>query len=60
QDFKILYRQANKGRVININNSKKVIKYINGTLRVEFDLDILPKLKLVIDINNLLLELTYY
>ncbi|KAF2191899.1 hypothetical protein K469DRAFT_555127, partial [Zopfia rhizophila CBS 207.26] len=59
-DFKILYQQANKSRVININNSKKVIKYINGMLRVEFNLDILSKPKLVIDIDNLLLGLIYY
>ncbi|KAF2189139.1 hypothetical protein K469DRAFT_563472, partial [Zopfia rhizophila CBS 207.26] len=59
-NFKILYRRANKDRVININNNKKIIKYINGMLRIEFNLDILSKLKLVINIDNLLLRLIYY
>ncbi|KAF2176925.1 hypothetical protein K469DRAFT_605438, partial [Zopfia rhizophila CBS 207.26] len=56
-NFKILYQQANKSKVININNNKE---YINGILRVEFNLDILSKPKLVISIDNLLLELIYY
>ncbi|UKZ47469.1 hypothetical protein TrVGV298_001687 [Trichoderma virens] len=35
----MLYRRANKGKVINANDCEEVVKYINGTLKEEFDLN---------------------
>ncbi|KAF2178453.1 hypothetical protein K469DRAFT_731689 [Zopfia rhizophila CBS 207.26] len=46
--------------VVNANNGKEIVKYINGTLRVEFNLDVLPKPKPVMGVNDLLLGLTYH
>ncbi|KAF2181317.1 hypothetical protein K469DRAFT_729448 [Zopfia rhizophila CBS 207.26] len=60
RDFKMLYRRANKGRVVNANDGEEVVKYINGTLRVEFDLDVLPKPKPVMGVDDLLLGLTHH
>ncbi|KAM7192172.1 Protein of unknown function (DUF3435) domain containing protein [Rhypophila sp. PSN 637] len=51
RDFKMLYRRANEGRVINANDCAEIVK---------FDLDKMPKDKPVLGIDDLLLGLTHH
>ncbi|KAG5748063.1 hypothetical protein H9Q70_009255 [Fusarium xylarioides] len=60
RDFKMLYRRANKGVVINTNDSQEIVKYINGDLSMQFRLDSLPKPKPVMGVDDLLLGLTHH
>ncbi|KAM7188974.1 Protein of unknown function (DUF3435) domain containing protein [Rhypophila sp. PSN 637] len=56
----MLYRRANEGRVINANDCAEIVKYIQGPLTAEFDLDKMPKDKPVLGVDDLLLGLTYH
>ncbi|TAQ84693.1 hypothetical protein B7494_g6981 [Chlorociboria aeruginascens] len=56
----MLYRRANKGRVINANDCAEVVKYIQEPLTEEFDLDKMPKEKPVLGVDDLLLGLTHH
>ncbi|KAJ9133697.1 FluG domain-containing protein [Pleurostoma richardsiae] len=60
RDFKLLYRRANKGRVINGNDCEEVVKYIRRDLTEEFHLDMLPKPKPVLGVDDLLMGLTHH
>ncbi|KAI5455793.1 hypothetical protein BGZ63DRAFT_409706 [Mariannaea sp. PMI_226] len=60
RDFKMLYRRANKGHVVNANDCEEIVKYINGILKVKFHLDDLPKTKPVMGVDDLLLGLTHH
>jgi len=60
RDFKMLYRRTNKGRVVNANDCEEIRKYINGTLKDDFDLDIQAKCKPVMGVDDLLLGLTHH
>ncbi|KAM7210244.1 Protein of unknown function (DUF3435) domain containing protein [Rhypophila decipiens] len=60
RDFKMLYRRANEGRVINANDCAEIVKYIQGPLTAEFDLDKMPKDKPVLGVDDLLLGLTHH
>ncbi|KAK8073387.1 hypothetical protein PG994_004286 [Apiospora phragmitis] len=56
----MLYRRNNKGKVINPNDCEEIVKYINGSLKLEFNLDIMPKAKPVLGVDDLLLGLTQH
>ncbi|KFA52687.1 hypothetical protein S40293_10323 [Stachybotrys chartarum IBT 40293] len=56
----MLYRRANKGRVINANDCAEIVKYIQGHLTKEFDLDMMPKEKPVLNVDDLILGLTHH
>ncbi|KAK0615146.1 hypothetical protein B0T17DRAFT_541194 [Bombardia bombarda] len=60
RDFKMLYRRANKGDVVNANDCEEIVKYINGILKAKFRLDDLPKTKPVMGVDDLLLGLTHH
>ncbi|KAM7182758.1 hypothetical protein V8F33_014049, partial [Rhypophila sp. PSN 637] len=66
RDFKMLYRRANNGKVINANDCAEVVKcpnpmwYIQGLLTEEFDLDKMPKDKPVLGVDDLLWGLTHH
>ncbi|KAH8744937.1 hypothetical protein F5882DRAFT_312963, partial [Hyaloscypha sp. PMI_1271] len=56
RDFKILFRRINSA-FIDTNDLNKVIKYINGTLKVRFELDTISKSKPIARLDDLLLLL---
>ncbi|CZR65894.1 uncharacterized protein PAC_15794 [Phialocephala subalpina] len=56
RDFKMLYRRVN-GEYVNANNRHEVVKYIDGTLVVDFELDTTSKNKPVAGPDDLLLLL---
>ncbi|KAM7189730.1 Protein of unknown function (DUF3435) domain containing protein [Rhypophila sp. PSN 637] len=60
RDFKMLYRRTNKGKMINANDCAEMVKYIQGLLTEEFDLDKMPKEKPVLGIDDLLLGLAHH
>ncbi|TVY17612.1 hypothetical protein LARI1_G005247, partial [Lachnellula arida] len=56
RDFKMLYRRVNSS-FVDANDSYEVVKYINGELKVDYDLDEMPKPKPLAGVNTLLLLL---
>ncbi|KAH8749401.1 hypothetical protein BGZ57DRAFT_138602 [Hyaloscypha finlandica] len=59
RDFKTLYRRVN-GAYVDANDSNEVVKYINRTLKVKFDLDTTSKPKPVAGPDDLLLLLVQH
>ncbi|RFU27570.1 hypothetical protein B7463_g8769, partial [Scytalidium lignicola] len=59
RDFKMLYCRVN-GEYVDTNDRHEVVKYIDGILKVDFELDTTSKLKLVAGPDDLLLMLVQY